>query len=377
MHSSQLDFGVHITTPFHCAAAAHDIALIRRLSRLGYDINTVNQLGETAVFQSADQLFYDSSTTWKKMVVLRTLCEEGANVNFTTNVDGDAHILFHLRDDGGLHLLPQNLPFYIGGLKLLLKHGASPSRALHAVAVHESLVPLIHILLKAGADIEEVFTDMTPLTRAVVMSNHDGIKAFIDAGANINKSGKTPTLFAAIKYALGYNITTAAILKTLCEAGADTKRVNDQNHSILSYALTRSCHYLNTSDIPAVVKILCSYGSDVNFRHRRLDCPRAEDGDTPLHFAAAMCTGAWDLGGSLASAECAEILISYGANVDSQNYAGQTPLHKAVVKSDVLCAKVLVKHGARVDLKNVVGKSAVELAEGDQAMYNILMKQQG
>jgi ankyrin repeat protein len=75
-----------------------------------------------------------------------------------------------------------------------------------------------------------------------------------------------------------------------------------------------------------------------------------------------------------------KILLSYGANVDSQNDAGRTPLHAAVAESDLFCVQVLVKHGARTDLKDNKGKTALMLAqnmdEKNNAIINFLVEQQ-
>jgi ankyrin repeat protein len=368
-----------VTTPFHCAAAAHDILLIRRLSRLGYNINTVDRIQETAVFQAATQLFLDSGGIFENFVLLRTLCEEGADVNFTTNSDGDTYVLYHLfRHNIYCDLHPRDLPLYVEGVRLLLKYGASPHRALHAVALHKLFVPFVRMLLEVGADIEEVWRDMSPLARAASLKNLDVVKALIDADANIDGSGKVSPLFATIKHAPREDnglTTTSTILTTLCDAGADTRRVNDENHSILSYILTVSCRDIDPFEIPPIVKILCKYGSDVNFRHDRVESDCAEAGDTPLHFAAAT-----RIGGRM-GAECMEILISHGANVNSQNNAGRTPLHLAVELSDIPCAEVLLKHGARMDLKDFDGETAIMLAEDlkwqNEEMYAFLVEQKG
>jgi hypothetical protein len=104
-------------------------------------------------------------------------------------------------------------------------------------------VLFVKVLLDAGADIEEVLDGMTPLIRAASEKNPEIVQVLIDAGANINVSGKLSTLFSAIEPAKDHYVyapTTAATLKILCDAGADMDRVNDDHHSILSYALTQS-----------------------------------------------------------------------------------------------------------------------------------------
>jgi ankyrin repeat protein len=75
-----------------------------------------------------------------------------------------------------------------------------------------------------------------------------------------------------------------------------------------------------------------------------------------------------------------EILISYDANVDSQNKAGQSPLHTAVAESNLLCAQVLVKHGASTNLMDANGQTALMLAQGmdprNEELVTFLVEQQ-
>jgi hypothetical protein len=61
--------------------------LIRRLVRLGYDINSGDSSGCTAV----QRVLWLPVDERRKFDVLRTLCEEGADVNFAPC--GDAEIL--------------------------------------------------------------------------------------------------------------------------------------------------------------------------------------------------------------------------------------------------------------------------------------------
>jgi hypothetical protein len=74
-------------TVFHCAVFACNTRMIRRLVRLGYDINIVDSTSETAV---ENILWLNQQRDFD---VLRTLCEEGANVNFTTRSIGNPYIL--------------------------------------------------------------------------------------------------------------------------------------------------------------------------------------------------------------------------------------------------------------------------------------------
>ena len=293
-----------------------------------------------------------------QLLVLRTLCDEGANVNLVDDGAEEAYTLYHLIGNRS-----HSLPARMSALKLLLKHGASRSRALHAKRINREC---IRILLDAGADIEELWDDMTPLAQAASRRKSDAVQALIDAGANIHGAGK-PALFAAIEPVAwrwaSYNEPNTTTLTTLCNAGTDLNTLNAENHSIISYALTLPS-YIPQSDKTrdAVLQVLCKAGFDVNLQHRNVSSSLVVDGDTPLHIvtrAGLGCIDTPDL-----PSECMEILISYGADVNSQNDDGQTPLHAAVHNSDIECARLLLEHGSRLDIKDVRGRIPLLLARG-------------
>ena len=68
------------------------------------------------------------------------------------------------------------------------------------------------------------------------------------------------------------------------------------------------------------------------------DVIKTEDGKTPLHYAAQY--------GTLASAE---ILISYNADVNSQDFNGTTPLHEAAQRGFVETCELLIRNQANLN----------------------------
>ena len=99
-------------------------------------------------------------------------------------------------------------------------------------------------------------------------------------------------------------------------------------------------------------------GADVNFHHHGvLYDPYIQESDTPLHIANEVSTGLQlGLDHSDVRSQCIKILILHGADVNSQNDAGQTPLHRAVICNELSCARVLLQHGAKLDIKDIHGR---------------------
>ena len=90
------------------------------------------------------------------------------------------------------------------------------------------------------------------------------------------------------------------------------------------------------------------------------------DGWRPIHSAAR--TGVPEL---------VDLLIQHGANVDSADIFGNTPLHEAVCHGlDVV--KLLVQHGAKVNLQNIDGKTPLHIAvERQQSEVIMFLLSQG
>ena len=104
------------------------------------------------------------------------------------------------------------------------------------------------------------------------------------------------------------------------------------------------------------VKTLLSLGANVNTKD--------EDGATPLMWAAAK-----------GYSDVAKLLIEHGANVNVQEKElGFTPLIISVVRGHANVVKLLIEHGADVNAKDKYGHTplAIAIASGRRDIVRIL-----
>ena len=102
------------------------------------------------------------------------------------------------------------------------------------------------------------------------------------------------------------------------------------------------------------VERLLAEGANVNSKNSR--------GETPLHKAV--------------SAEVAEVLISAGADVEAiEDHENFTPLRQASANGALDIVKVLISHGAKVDAVDKYGSTALHwaVAFGNRAVAEVLL----
>lgn len=218
------------------------------------------------------------------------------------------------------------------------------------------------LLLDRGACVDHVTPiGETPLTIASRMGAFDTVKLLLESGADANHTrhdGCPVVIFAFDK----------DIVEILLDFGADVNSAHD------GFSLLHN-HY----DKIETVKFLIGRGAFVNPMIReeynilntvcfcgRADVLRcllengadqdAKDNDTsetPMHECFAENV-----------VECVEILVEYGADVNSPDMYGSTPLHKALSCGRFDSAKLLLENGANVETKNERGETPLDVAFG-------------
>ena len=304
------------------------------------------------------------------------------NVDINSGEIGDAEISLGERRFTPLHLAASEEHFEI--CQLLLErnadvrvHSDGGNTPLHLAASGHHL-QIVGILLQYNAEVNSRNEDgRTPLLMALSRENalDDGgstsshqvsqgwqkgdlitrlVRLLLDYGANVNvydKSRKTPLHFAASEGHL-------YVARMLLERNADVRVHGDGGDTPLH--LAASSHHLQ------IVRNLLQYNAEVNSRN--------EDGCTPLLMALSR-ENALDDGGSTSShqvsqgwqkgdliARLVRLLLDYGANVNVYDKSRNTPLHFAASEGHLDVARMLLELGADFDSQNNVGLTPLQQA---------------
>ncbi|KAF5675217.1 ankyrin repeat domain-containing protein [Fusarium circinatum] len=341
-------------------------------------------------FGNSTPLFWACHTKNKEIVEL--LVDNGADINAKCN---RGRTPLHISAEDGRN----------GITELLISRGADISvvddenQTLLNMASNSGNTEVARQLIDSGADIShETIDGYTPLSMASIEGHVDFAKLLIERGADVNQvvaNGHPPLLEA-----VWYNHLELAEL--LMDEGAELTgiEVNGQMFSLLAVAAgnghlsmakflisrglepteaqslllaaSYGSYYGFTSDFDAkeaaksprfprpayyqVLELLLKSGADVNTSDGR--------GLTPIHMASS--DGFIDI---------VEILIQEGADLNVKTIARQTPLHSCSAKGHLGVTQLLIQHGANVDSKDNHGRNALYHAckSGDLEVVNLII----
>ncbi len=336
----------------HLAAYLGDVTKARSLIDGGADVNGKDPDGWTALHHAASQ---------NQREVAKLLIVAGADLSTVTDSKGyrRSYIVgtaLHHAVEGG----------YRGLVGLLIDSGADiDARAKQGetplyLAVKVGRVGMVKLLLARRADAnlsvdDDSFCGGIPLGVAVDEGRPDLVEALLAGGADVNikdGSGWTP-LHVAItsKY---WSAVDAAMHIEHPDVGAL------QTDRDRYFALRNEIH---AALVARMVRLLVAHGANVSTKD--------EEGITPLHCAAYK-----------GQKDVVELLIAAGADVNARTVpdpardddmwenldigyrlrCGVTPLHEAVVSGEPSVVELLIAHGAEVNTADQSGGTPLHYA---------------
>jgi ankyrin repeat protein len=206
-------------------------------------------------------------------------------------------------------------------------------------------------LLEAGADPAHVSrSGMHCLAAAVAAQREAIVRTLLNHGvaADIRLAGGGTALMIAA--ALGLQ----RIVDALLEAGANANAADEQGATPLHAAAQYAFDHGDTAAAHALLDRLLRAGAQLDVRNQA-----GQD-------ALLILLGSRSPPGAQCDAEhlarLTELLLGYGARLDTQDQRGVSALHACALHGLFGCARMLKVHGAPLDLVDGFGRSAADVA---------------
>ena len=235
-------------------------------------------------------------------------------------------------------------------LDYLIQNGASINAVnnggetvLHQISKRAHIsdnVSVMQMLLKNGADVHlKDFSLKTPMHHASNGGTAEAIRLLLNRGAELDmadSAGNYP-----IHYIAGnYNYTSENVLELLCLFCSTPQHVRfmDIRGRTILHIAAESFDY-------TVILFVLEHGgntSQVDYSSK-----------TFLHYAAK---------NHLYGAKIIDCVLKAGIDINFQDFWGQTPLHKALIQSNIGAVKSLVKGGADIRKRDINGLTPLHVA---------------
>jgi ankyrin repeat protein len=336
-------------TALGIAAAANNSAALRLIIDAGADLNAPDKNGLTPLMRAWQAGAFDT---------LQTLLQLGADIGaVNTDHKNILHMAAGANDVAALDILLAG-----GGAAHLQSRMPSADKLtpLHA-AVREGAEDAARVLIAAGANVNiPDAQNMTPLHSAAARNDVGMIYTLVCEGHADIIRVENPAGYTALHTAI-INKNEAA-MRALCDLGADPHQIDNEKRTPLNIAgwngFLPAIKYL-MEEIPAEVaeedalqsRTQALYDA-VFYNHEdaadyliasgKVDLNRTtRHGDYVL--IAALQSGTSDM---------AEKLIAAGADVNTRNKDGMTPLLTCVMRNQVVAANLLLLKGGDPNLSS-------------------------
>lgn len=214
----------------------------------------------------------------------------------------------------------------------------SADESLLHCAVKSNALECLKIFIDEGADVNHLRSNGTNAIHLAADLGHTQCLEIL-----LNAPNADPNIRICVREKESTALHLAAdegnieCVRLLLSKGADAKVKNHRGFTPLHLAA-------RTSSIECVELLLRDGNAD----------PNSEDFDhrTPLHAAIGKADTAFDI---------IELLISWGANVNSKDVYGFTALHLAALDGLAHCVELLIYHGADVTTKSRKGTTALNV----------------
>lgn len=402
-------------TALHWAARGDRLALVQVLVEAGADVNAANRYGVSPLALAAingsapvvaallaaganpnaaspdgETALMLASRTGRADAV-RRLIDRGADVDAREKWQGETALMWAAGHDHGdvVRLLAArgadlNARSVVPELPKVKVDAATmvttalPRGGLTALmfAARQGAAEGIRALIDAGADLNASDPDGTSaLVIAIINAHYDAAALLIDAGASpaaADNAGMTP-LYAAVDMQHqeplinrplpkpSGRLRAADIVGRLLDRGADPNaplktpllmRQHNGGDGQLGEGATALMRAAKVSDV-ALMRLLLERGAD--------PARRLRNGTTAL--AIAVARSARNGGPEAATMEAASLLVQHGADVNAANDSGETALHVAVTRSDAL-VRHLATLGADLAAVDKFGRRPLDVALG-------------
>jgi ankyrin repeat protein len=302
-------------TPLVAAVYNNHLDYLQLLIANKVDLDSPTYRGETALLRAL---------RWGKQNIAQLLIDNGCNIN-TTSSYGTTPL--HMAVENGLLDIAALLIEKGADVNATDRHGQGPLFLASDAA-------LVDLLVSKGAKIDAIDREgRTPLFKAV-KNGFDSAKRLLEHGASATMkdfAGKTVFHVAAW--------SSFDLWPLLVKAGADIHATSLIDGTAL-HAATADAHL-------ELVEYLIQQGADLNARDFQ--------GRTPLHIAAE-----YNKNNTIAA-----LLLSAGCCPDLKDYREETPLFRASYQHNLELVKLLASYGADINTPEISGQTPLMMAHLD------------